>query len=72
MKKITSEEFTKRFGREPVMDDLNRVNCPEAGDPGHYQCGVCEEHDKPRFMCGCPHKNMFITNPFIDKSRSQL
>lgn len=21
--------------------------------PGHSQCGICPEHDKPRFQCGC-------------------
>lgn len=46
-------EFRRRVGTPPVQDDLDRVNCPKAGETGHWQCGWCEVHDKPRFMCGC-------------------
>lgn len=46
-------EFRRRVGTPPVQDDLDRVNCPKAGEMGHWQCGWCEEHDRPRFMCGC-------------------
>lgn len=47
------EEFIIAVGREPVLDDMDRVNCVDAGQPGHYQCGWCDTHDKPRFICGC-------------------
>lgn len=50
---ISKEVFEKRFGFMPENDDLDRVNCDEAGMPGHSQCGVCPEHKKPRFQCGC-------------------
>jgi hypothetical protein len=50
---ITKEIFSRRFGREPVHDDLERVNCNRVGELGHWQCGVCPDHDKPRFECGC-------------------
>jgi len=50
---ITTEEFEKRFGVKPELDDLDRVNCPEEGTVAHWHCGVCPTHDKPRFMCGC-------------------
>jgi hypothetical protein len=51
---ITAEEFEKRFGFEAEQDDLHRVNCTMQGaPPGHLFCGVCDEHNKPRFICGC-------------------
>jgi hypothetical protein len=49
---IDAEYFASRVGREPVQDDLERCNCPEAGEPGHWGCGWCEQCDKPRFVCG--------------------
>jgi hypothetical protein len=53
---ITVEEFEKRFGRKPMHDDLDRVNCSNVGSVGHWFCGVCRVHKKPRFECGCPEK----------------
>ncbi len=50
---ITPEQFTAYCNREPQRDDLDRTNCPEAGMPGHRQCGMCPEHSKPRIECGC-------------------
>lgn len=50
-KKITKKRFIAATGREPVLDDLERANCPMAGEMGHWSCGWCEEHDKPKFMC---------------------
>ena len=51
--KITKEIFIEKVGREPEDDDLERCNCNQAGEVGHYSCGWCYEHDKPRFVCGC-------------------
>jgi len=48
-----ADEFVERFGFAPVDDDIDRVNCSNVGATGHYQCGVCPLHDKPRFSCGC-------------------
>lgn len=50
---MTAEEFESMVGRPPHLDDLERANCSEAGDVGHFMCGVCDEHKKPRFECGC-------------------
>lgn len=50
---ITEEQFKLATGRAPEQDDLERSNCPDAGQPRHHQCGWCEEHNKPRFVCGC-------------------
>jgi len=53
MTTYTNIDFKKMTGREPETDDLDRLNCEEAGNPGHRQCGYCRVHDKPRFECGC-------------------
>ncbi len=50
---ITPAYFEGATGGPPERDDLDRVNCLEAGNIGHWQCGWCMHHDKPRFMCGC-------------------
>lgn len=34
-------------------DCLERISCDKVGEPGHYNCGYCEEHNCPRFQCGC-------------------
>jgi len=47
---ITAEEFEKRTGRPPIEDDLERSNCPKAGQPGHSSCGWNAERDLPMFM----------------------
>lgn len=52
-KQLTAADFTQRFGFAPEQDDLQRANCTESGKVGHYMCGVCPKHDKPRFVCGC-------------------
>ena len=50
---ITSEQFKQATGREPEYDDMERVNCADAGQIGHYACGWCR-HDRPYFTCaGC-------------------
>lgn len=48
---ITVELFKLATGMTPIQDDLQRCNCPEAGKPGHEQCGWCLTCNKPRFMC---------------------
>jgi hypothetical protein len=49
----TAEEFEAMVGRRPQDDELDRVNCPDAGLPGHWMDGVCLVHEAPRFVCGC-------------------
>jgi hypothetical protein len=46
-------DFERMVGRPPVQDDLHRLNCRSVGQPGHYMCGLCEEHRLPCFECGC-------------------
>lgn len=49
---ITAEKFEKCTGHKPVDDDLERVNCPHAGEIGHSQCGWNHKKEMPVFMVG--------------------
>lgn len=62
---ITEQYFIEKTGRVPVDDDLERCNCPQAGEIGHSCCGWCEEHQKPIFECGCGWAN--IKSSDLDK-----
>lgn len=42
-----------RFAYAPIQDDMERINCNKVGMVGHQQCGICKEHNQPRFRCGC-------------------
>lgn len=53
IKMITKEKFIECVGREPELDDLERVNCEQAGEVGHWSCGWCPEHNLPRFEPDC-------------------
>lgn len=71
---MTPAEFHARFGFEPQQDDLHRATCEQAGSVGHWQCGVCQIHNKPRFMCGCPW-TAYLQNfhaPMIEVSHATL
>lgn len=50
---MTKLGFRLRTGRWPQQDDLDRVNCKEAGVIGHGSCGWCEVHKWPRYQCLC-------------------
>jgi len=50
---ITAAEYQELTGFEPIQDDLERTNCSRVGMIGHWFCGVCPDHNKPRFVCGC-------------------
>ena len=51
--KLSFPAFREVVGRDPVDDDLHRVNCLDGGKVGHYLCGWCGEHETPRFQCAC-------------------
>lgn len=34
-------------------DCAERITCPTVGGLGHFACGWCAVHDKPRHKCGC-------------------
>ena len=53
---ITAEMFKAAMGYEPVDDDLERCNCPKAGEEGHWHCGWNWDHNKPQF-CFAPRIN---------------
>lgn len=48
---VTAGAFKAATGHDPQHDDLDRCNCPNAGEVGHHACGWCEECNGPRFMC---------------------
>lgn len=50
---MDSKTFEQKTGTAPINDDLERVNCDMVGRIGHWSCGWCDTHDKPRFQCGC-------------------
>ena len=50
--KITEEYFEKCVGSKPIQDDLERCNCPKAGQPMHLSCGWNKKLNKPVFMVG--------------------
>ncbi len=56
--KITKKMFIEMTGRKPQDDDLERCNCNLVGNIGHWSCGICLEHNKPRFECGCNFVNV--------------
>jgi len=44
---ITKEMWLAATGYAAVDDDLERANCPKAGQIGHHGCGWCSVCDKP-------------------------
>jgi hypothetical protein len=52
---ITAEQFRHATGRDPVGDDLERVNCSKAGDLGHWFCGWDDMANLPRFLSSSQH-----------------
>lgn len=65
--KISARTFKEKTGRLPYKRDLKRVNCPWAGQIGHWSCGWCKKHDQPMFQCKC-----FNPVKSISKSRDEL
>lgn len=51
--KFTAQQFEEMTGFPAIEDDLERLNCDQAGEIGHGGCGFCPDHKKPRFVCGC-------------------
>jgi hypothetical protein len=52
MMRVSLSEFIRATGRDPAHDDMERVNCMEAGTIGHLCCGWNAEHNKPQFEVG--------------------
>lgn len=50
--RITHRHFVQATGRKPIQDDLERSNCPKAGQIGHFCCGWNWEADLPQFDIG--------------------
>lgn len=50
-RQITAEDFIQAVGHAPIQDDLERCNCPQAGQGGHMFCGWCSKHNCPKARC---------------------
>lgn len=53
-KVITAEMFKAATGLDPWDDDLERCNCPKAGEIGHTDCGWNEAKNRPNFFSDDP------------------
>lgn len=62
----TRQDFYWLTGRNAIDDDLDRVNCPDAGKPGHSCCGVCPRCRMPRFSCTCDTHSHYQLPIIID------
>ena len=47
---ITAAKFKKATGHAPKDDDLERCNCPRAGEIGHASCGWDHDMGQPEFI----------------------
>jgi hypothetical protein len=59
--KITAELFRAATGHDPVNDDLERANCPKAGQLGHHHCGWDHDRNLPYTMVSRDWK---MTDPY--------
>jgi hypothetical protein len=48
---MTADDYRMRFGFDPQLGDLDRVNCCKGGLVGHFGCGVCPHLALPRVFC---------------------
>lgn len=64
---MNAKNFRLKTGRAPEQDDLQRVNCLQAGEVGHNDCGWCSICDHPKFECICPAKGKVVFMPAKDK-----
>lgn len=46
---ITRADFKKATGLPPEQDDLERCNCNQAGQLGHFHCGWDVARNLPNF-----------------------
>jgi hypothetical protein len=51
---ITAEKFAEATGHEPEGDDLERCNCKQAGEIGHWTCGWDTDANLPVFLTDRP------------------
>ena len=57
---ITEDYFEKVLGRLPIEDDMERVNCPHAGERGHEHCGWNKTHNKPAYQVTTPPSEQLV------------
>lgn len=47
----TAEDWAGKIGVEIEDDELERVNCQQAGEFGHWYCGICKFCSGPACRC---------------------
>lgn len=50
-KEMDEAAYIELTGHPPELDDMERVNCPNVGEPGHMACGLCPTCEKPAWTC---------------------
>lgn len=51
---MTNEELAEEWWAANCDPDCaERTACEKVGGIGHFQCGTCPEHNRPRHHCGC-------------------
>ena len=52
-------QHNRRFKKiEQHVNGGDRDTCTLAGTPGHTRCGICHNHNKPRYECGCVYNKV--------------
>ncbi len=69
--RITRQMFQRSTGNLPQQDDLERCNCPKAGQSGHDSCGWCEVHNGPMFTCLCSLRKRELESAQLQKDTYQ-
>ena len=62
MVKITRKIFIQAVGRPPIQDELERCNCPKAGEDDHDFCGWNYTKNLPCFMARGSEKDRIPTS----------
>ena len=55
-----------------MNDDHERATCALAGSFGHFMCGTCTDHGRPRFECGCAVYEVTSTDGLGQKIPSRV
>lgn len=50
---LTPQDILRLYGREPGLNDYERIVCLHTDPPTHALCGICPEHNFPRVWCEC-------------------
>jgi hypothetical protein len=68
--RITAKRFTAATGVTPENDDLERCNCKQAGEIGHWFCGWDSARNLPVFWPKLPSER--VGEIFAEMRRRQM